>query len=475
MKEKILIGIPAYSTVSAETLEDYMRFAYHLGRRYQDYDFFLGVKSKSEQFRARNIIVESALAIGCDWLLMIDDDHVINIDGSPGTPEDGAAPYDFLKKLLAHDVDIVGPLYYQRGGSAHPVVMDDDEMEEPHFISDLDIGYKLEERAVQGGGCMLIKMHIFDKIKPPWFEPEFNMGTDVQICRKARDAGFKVYNDSSIEIGHVMNERTVITSQNKDLYKNDPGGVVYTPREMNWQVDSILHKYKYDAGEYLGIRENDIVHEMKKLWDNYDMHSLDLEALYGMGTEAYYANMGPEQLARQVLHHFTDNAKATMGAILQQLKPGTLRGMDFGCGSAPVGFELAKRGGFMHFIDVDGSPAYEFLKWRCKKYDLENVSFDWPEPGTLSYCVCLDSIEHLHNWEQVLEKIIHHLKKYGNFITNFMRCTDFGNDEHVFMDKPAFASFMVKNGMNIQSDCVFVKDGKYPMSSNERIEELPPV
>jgi hypothetical protein len=377
MKEKILIGIPAYSTVSAETLEDYMRFAFHLGRRYQDYDFFLGVKSKSEQFRARNVIVESAIALGCDWLLMLDDDHVINATDDSGNPKDGAKPYDFLKKLLAHNVDIVGPVYYQRGGSARPVVMDDDESGEPHFISDLDLGNKLEERAVQGGGCMLIKMHIFDKIKSPWFEPEFNMGTDVQICRKARDAGFKVYNDSSIEIGHVMNERTVITSKNKNQYKKDAGRV-YTPQEVDWQVDSVLHKYKYDAAEFLKIKENNIDHELRNLWDNYDMKTLDLESKYGMGTRKYYQHMGPEQLGRQVLHHFTDNCKATMASILQEIKPQSMRGMDFGCGSAPVGFELAKRGGQMHFIDVDGSCAYEFLKWRCKKYGLDNVSFDWP-------------------------------------------------------------------------------------------------
>ena len=34
-RKKICIGIPCYSTVAAETLEDYMRFSYMLGRRYQ--------------------------------------------------------------------------------------------------------------------------------------------------------------------------------------------------------------------------------------------------------------------------------------------------------------------------------------------------------------------------------------------------------------------------------------------------------
>jgi urease accessory protein UreE len=48
----VTIGIPAYRDVPAETLEDYMRLAYHLGRRHTQHQFFLSIKSKSEQYRA---------------------------------------------------------------------------------------------------------------------------------------------------------------------------------------------------------------------------------------------------------------------------------------------------------------------------------------------------------------------------------------------------------------------------------------
>ena len=62
-KERVFIGIPCYQSVAPEVLEDYMRFAFYLGRRYQEYDFFLGIKTKSEQFRARNAIVLSLIHI----------------------------------------------------------------------------------------------------------------------------------------------------------------------------------------------------------------------------------------------------------------------------------------------------------------------------------------------------------------------------------------------------------------------------
>ena len=459
MRQKVCIGIPCYSVVASETLEDYMRFAYHLGRRYQEYDFFLRIKSKSEQFRARNAIVESAITIGADWLLMLDDDHVICTDDDPGNPQTGAEAYDFLRKLMDHDVDIVGPVYYQRGGSAQPVVMDENEFGEPAFISDLDLTGGLDERAVQGGGCILIKMEVFNKIDTPWFEPEFQWGTDIQLCKKAREKGFKVYNDSSLEIGHVMSERIVVTSKNKDKFKTDGNtvGSNGTPRELNWRTESILHKYKYDAAEFLGVKESEIDETFNRLKENYGYHTLYLQQEYGLGTEEYYGHMGPEQLVRQVLFHHNDHKKAELAEILMDIKPARMIGLDFGCGSALIGFELAKRGGKIHLIDVDGATGYEFTKWRVKKYGLENVSFEWPEPGTLSYCLCMDSIEHLHNWQEILKKIIHHLRPGGNLITNFMLIEDNDNEEHVFMDKGAFMAFMVDNGMRVHADTVFVK------------------
>ncbi len=62
MNNRIFIGSPIYGKVDQEILEDWMRLAYHCGRRMPEYDFFLGIKTKSEQFRARNTIVESNYA-----------------------------------------------------------------------------------------------------------------------------------------------------------------------------------------------------------------------------------------------------------------------------------------------------------------------------------------------------------------------------------------------------------------------------
>ena len=193
-----------------------MLFAYSLGRRYPEYDFFLAVKGKKEQFRARNSIVEEALRTGCDYLFMLDDDHIIDIDDSMlPSPR-----YMFLKTLLSHMEEdptkgIVGALYYQKDyKNCLPVIMQKERSGVGYFcITHAEITGRLQKVDVAGGGAMLVNMKIFDKIESPWFGPEFEFGTDVQICRKSVDAGFSVWVDTSIEIGHTRTEKEVITSK----------------------------------------------------------------------------------------------------------------------------------------------------------------------------------------------------------------------------------------------------------------------
>lgn len=231
MRKSVCIGIPCFHSVTFETLDDYMRFAYHLGRRCQDYDFFLAIKGKSEQFRARNAIIQESIMRDCDYTFMLDDDHVIDTD--KGIVPTGR--YDFLERLIGHmendpTIGIVGGLYCQRGGDQLPVIMQ--EHEGNHYIlTHSDITNRMQRVSVTGGGCMLIRKELFDRIPSPWFEPEqqskgLSRGTDLQICIKAAEAGFSVWCDTSIQIGHVRLEREIITpetARNKLKGKNNGG------------------------------------------------------------------------------------------------------------------------------------------------------------------------------------------------------------------------------------------------------------
>jgi len=217
-KKVIMIGIPCFDGVSAETLEDYMRFAYYLGRRYQEFEFCLAIKSKTEQFRARDAIVTEARKIQADYLLFLDDDHVIDIDGMMGP----SAKYEFLRKMIAHDKDIIGGLYWQRGGTYNPVAMMQANGIKYRLLEPNELEYGLQKVDVVGGGFMLIKMSLFDLIEQPFFEPEHTYSTDIQLCRKAKyEAGTSVWLDSSIEVGHVVKERDVLHSGTIKRFKKE--------------------------------------------------------------------------------------------------------------------------------------------------------------------------------------------------------------------------------------------------------------
>lgn len=456
-RKRIFIGIPCYSNPAPETFEDYMRFAYYLGRRYQEYDFFLGIKTKAEQFRARNAIVEAAYQIGADYLLMMDDDHVIDIDNSNGPSE----RYEFLRKLLDHhksipDAGIIGVLYFHRGGECRPVLMEEKDGQYL-YLRDDQIMHDLQEVSVQGGGCMLIKMKVFDMIGSSPFHPEHEYGTDFQVCRAARKAGFRVFSDTSIEIGHLKNERSIVS--NKNRYLHHAQSTENSDRiASNFRISTILKDFKEDVMEYLDINDTK---RLVELANTYHAHQMKFHQYASAGNiEDFYRDSGESYLARACFIHSTENIKQFDDFLLTVIKadyPGV--GIDFGCGSAPITFDLCKRGQQIYFYDIEGSAPFEFLKWRAKKYNLfgYKAMFEKDWPSNIDYVLCLDSIEHLVDWKGILEKIAGSLKFGGALITNFILLEDKDNQEHVFMDKPAFMSYATKLGLWPLNPAIFQK------------------
>ena len=458
----IFVGIPCYGTMPPETEEDYMRLMYYLGRRYHEYDFLIGILRKKEQFRARNSIVEAAFQCQADYVWMLDDDHVIDID-STNAPSDR---YEILHKLLAHfdthpDAGIVGALYYHRGGECRPVVMD--KIEDKYiYLRDDQIKHKLQEVAVTGGGCMLIKSKVFDRIGIHPFAPEHEYGTDIQVCKAAAEQGFGVYCDTSVEIGHVKNEMSVVTSKNKHEHyqktqcQNDDIAASARMRQ-------IMAGFRADVKEYLGIDDDT---ELMTLANKYLEHQKKFDEYKAADRiKVYYIDSGPAYLARACFIH--GGQEDRQGArfddfVLQTVKgdyPGV--GIDYGCGSAPITFELARQGQQIYFYDIDGSAPYEFLKWRAKKYNLYGLQAmfgdDWPAPESVDYALCLDSIEHLEHWREVLDNIAGCLRHAGCLITNYMLLADFKNDEHISMDKPAVMEHLTRLRLWPINTAIFTK------------------
>lgn len=440
MSKTICIGIVAYDGFDGQVAQDYMRLMFHLGRRWPEYDFQLAIKWKSEQFRARNAIVKAALQFGADYIWMLDDDHILDIGRSRGT----TSAYDLPIKLVQHlesnsKIGVVGALYFQRGGDYAPVIMqesrDDDR---PYFLTHPEIAHGMQRVDVTGGGCMMIRASVFDKIGEPWFAPEHEWGTDVQLCKQVRAAGLEVWCDTSLEIGHIQNEKRLVTSE---VIKKDTSTREYEP----------LTRYKKDVLEYLGMN----LDQAADLAREYDPREA---ANHKDDLVAYYASRDKSQLARQLMYHQYPAVIEEMKLFHSKIRTDIhAYGLEYGCGSAPVSFEFALQGHKMDFIDVEGAAAYEFTKWRAKKHKA-NAGFSLG--GPYDYVMMLDSIEHIENWQDVLAEVLSRLKDGGVLATNYFSNRDFTNPEHVSMDHAAVRRYLIGAGMQSGSEVFWVKSAR---------------
>ncbi|MFA5040321.1 MAG: hypothetical protein WC464_01630 [Bdellovibrionales bacterium] len=136
----------------------------------------------------RNQCVNAAQTMKASHLLFLDSDIVF--------------PADALKRLMAHGKDIVGASYSKRAAPFYPLtILENGEHE--HVTSGLQRVNLLPT------GCLLIRMTVFDALKPPFFNLETEggqlRGEDYYFCEKARMAGFELWcdGDLSSQLGHI--------------------------------------------------------------------------------------------------------------------------------------------------------------------------------------------------------------------------------------------------------------------------------
>ena len=46
-------------------------------------------------------------------------------------------------------------------------------------------------------------MDLFRKMERPWFMSTSSAGEDINFCHKAGEAGFKIYMDTRVKLGHL--------------------------------------------------------------------------------------------------------------------------------------------------------------------------------------------------------------------------------------------------------------------------------
>jgi len=190
-KKKILIAIPTARNIEPDTFKSIYDLEVPDGYE-TTFQYFYGYNID----QVRNLIADWVVN-GFDYLFSVDSDI--------------AFPPDTLKRLLAHDRDVVSGLYVQRKPGLH--VLEIYEPNEYGGVNNIPFervkGRGLVEIVGCGFGCALIKAQVMRDIGYPQFKYHSaidhanTISEDVDFCRKARDKGFKLWADTTIHCSHI--------------------------------------------------------------------------------------------------------------------------------------------------------------------------------------------------------------------------------------------------------------------------------
>ena len=177
---KLAICIPNTGVIKTQTVSSLLRLVKNLRCKY--YTLF---QEGSILHAIRENLVKTALELKCTHLLFIDSDMVFTEDA--------------FERLLKRNKDIVGVTYNTRKLPTERILWKDIKGAKGNF-------YEVE--AVPAG-FMLINLKVFKDLQHPWFFWGVDdkgvpiTGEDYWFCTKAREKGFKVWVDKSINIGHL--------------------------------------------------------------------------------------------------------------------------------------------------------------------------------------------------------------------------------------------------------------------------------
>lgn len=191
---KMMIGIPCMESIPTVTVKSL------LSLNHNGVEFCFTMNSLI--YDARNTLAEKACNQGFDRILFLDSDMVFEPD-----------LYERLSARLDEGYDFVTGLYFSRRMPIIPMIYNEVMFREKDGrkipvcteFSDYPKDSFFQIKGCGFGGCMMstkMLLEIGKKFGLP-FSPVLGFGEDLSFCLKAEQAGFELYCDSTIKMGHM--------------------------------------------------------------------------------------------------------------------------------------------------------------------------------------------------------------------------------------------------------------------------------
>ena len=160
-------------------------------------------------YMAREELAKKAIKFEADYVLWLDSDMVFEPDTFSR----------LFKTMKDHNASIVSGVYYRRNPPYKPVLFKTFELDEqgaPKTTEFNDLPNDVFTCDGIGFGCVLMSVSVLMDVVSKFgtmFTPIQNVGEDIAFCYRAKQCGYEIYVDPTLELGHVGHY--VVT---KDLY-----------------------------------------------------------------------------------------------------------------------------------------------------------------------------------------------------------------------------------------------------------------
>lgn len=191
---KVFIAVPSMDTIPA-------LFAQSLALLQRDCEVQIGWEVGSLVYHARNNLARQALKTDADYVLWLDSDMVF----APDTL------IRMLKVCKDNDIDFLTAVCFRRKPPYTPCLFD--RLEKVEKGASYTALMSVPEGLFKVGGCGFagvlmrsdVLLSVQSRFEGRMFDPMDGFGEDVSFCWRARQCGYEIWCDSSIEFGHVGN------------------------------------------------------------------------------------------------------------------------------------------------------------------------------------------------------------------------------------------------------------------------------